>query len=46
MATDGTGIRADEIRAIRSAMHGVNIAAAQTSGALDSGTIDKMYPGP
>jgi hypothetical protein len=42
-AIDGDGITADEIQAIRNAMRGVSVTAAQTRSELDSGTIDKLY---
>jgi hypothetical protein len=44
-AIDGSGITADEIRAVQSTMHGVPIPVAETRNARDSGTIDKLYPG-
>jgi hypothetical protein len=45
-AIDDASISADEIQAIRNAMHGVPVAATQTRSGLDSGTIDKLYISP
>ena len=44
MSAIADGISADEIAAIRTAMHGIVIPPAQTRAEADSGTVSKMYP--